>query len=183
MSHYPGLRPYSTFGDYIPFKVSLNRYTRSGGNQLSECMPLFVWLWQAIRAALKPSRPLNKYIKIIKTLPCNDMGPNHWSQVPLIYLFSSTLMPNCFNTTTQRYYSEYSQNTQIQFWVHVYVYYGQFQSRHFMRYKHECVPKLRNITNYLHRWNNLQSSSTLGITRIHREISSDYSVRQVHSFV
>ncbi len=31
------------------------------------------------------------YIQIIKTPPCNDMCSNHWSQVPLIYLFISTL--------------------------------------------------------------------------------------------
>ncbi len=34
---------------------------------------------------------LYKDIQIIKAPPCNDMCPYHWSQVPLIYLFSSTL--------------------------------------------------------------------------------------------
>ncbi len=59
-------------------KVSLNSFTRSAGNQWLECMPLFVWLGQVIRADKVP--------------PCNDMCPNYWSQgPPLIYLFSSTL--------------------------------------------------------------------------------------------
>ncbi len=53
------------------FKVSLNSFSRGAGNQWSECIPLFVW---------------------IKTPPCNGMCSNHWSQVPLIYLFSSTLI-------------------------------------------------------------------------------------------
>ncbi len=30
---------------------------------------------------------LYKYIQMIKTLPCNDMCPNHWCPVSLIYLF------------------------------------------------------------------------------------------------
>ncbi len=62
-------------------KVSLNSFSRGAGNQWSERMPLFVWLAQAT-------------IQIIKTPLCNDMCPNHWSQVPLIYLFSSTLKQN-----------------------------------------------------------------------------------------
>ncbi len=53
------------------FKVSLNSFSKGAGNQWPECMPLFVWL--------------------IRTQPCNDMCPNHWFEVPLIYLFSSTL--------------------------------------------------------------------------------------------
>ncbi len=50
----------------IPFlllKVSLNSFSRGAGNQWPECLPLFVWLVQAIRAALKPSRPLDKLCK------------------------------------------------------------------------------------------------------------------------
>ena len=70
-------------------KVSLNSFSRGAGNQWSDCMPLFVWLGQVIRPALKPSRQICSNHKDV--LPCNDMSPNHWSQIPLIYLFSSTL--------------------------------------------------------------------------------------------
>ncbi len=89
----------------IPFKVSLNSYTRGAGNQwLQWSRKLFFACRTCCPAGLQRSvsdttyllvsmalHLLYKYIQMIKTPPWNDMYPDYWCPVPLIYLFGDTL--------------------------------------------------------------------------------------------
>ncbi len=75
------------------------------GHSQNEALSSYCWCLCPLGLTVSPHRSVEcgfsvvsgylqcstERIQIIKTPTCNKMCPNHWSQVPLIYLFSSTL--------------------------------------------------------------------------------------------
>ncbi len=63
------------------------RYQGSSKHRVINRLP-HMMEWKGVSSQISP---YYKYTQFIKTPPCNNMCPYYWSQVPLIYLFSSTL--------------------------------------------------------------------------------------------